>query len=133
MYVATYHHGCIVTTWYVYCDYMFHNIWCNYHILFFMHTHFVYHICRQVVFIVEFNECVIVYYIIIVSLYHIWWKFHILRLKKLCVKIFMVALKLTSSESQGQEEATCACQAYATTGVLFTGTSTMKVASAVTR
>jgi len=34
----------------------------------------------------------------------------------------MVALKLTSSELQGQEEAVCVCPAYMTINELFTGT-----------
>ena len=41
--------------------------------------------------------------------------------------------RLTSSESQGQEEAACTSPANATTGVLFTATNTVKFPSAVTR
>jgi len=40
--------------------------------------------------------------------------------------------RLTGSELQGQEEAACKCPAYTTTGVLFTGNNTVKIASAVT-
>jgi len=41
--------------------------------------------------------------------------------------------RLTSSESQGQEEAACACLANTTTGVLFTATNAVKFPSAVTQ
>jgi len=41
--------------------------------------------------------------------------------------------RLTGSELQGQEEATCARPANATTGVLFTATNAMKFPSAVTQ
>jgi len=44
----------------------------------------------------------------------------------------MLLSRLTSSESQGQEEAACACPANATTGVLFTATNAVKFPSAVT-
>jgi len=40
--------------------------------------------------------------------------------------------RLTGSESQGQEEAACACPADTTTGVLFTATNTVKFPCAVT-
>jgi len=45
----------------------------------------------------------------------------------------MIGSRLTSSESQGQEEAACARPADATTDVLFTDTNTVKFPSAVTR
>jgi len=41
--------------------------------------------------------------------------------------------RLTSSESQGQEEEACTRPANATTCVLFTGTNAVKFPSAVTR
>jgi len=41
--------------------------------------------------------------------------------------------RLTSIESQGQEEAACGRPANATTGVLFTGTNALKFPSSVTR
>jgi len=40
--------------------------------------------------------------------------------------------KLTSSESQGQEEAACTRPAYATTSVLFSGTNAVKFANPLT-
>jgi len=45
----------------------------------------------------------------------------------------VVTSRLTGSESQGQEEVVCVRPAYATTGVLFTGTNVVKFASTVTR
>jgi len=41
--------------------------------------------------------------------------------------------RLTGSESQGQEEATCTCLPNATTGVLFTATNAVKFPSTVTQ
>jgi len=46
--------------------------------------------------------------------------------------LLAICLRLTGSESQGQEEAACACPAYMTTGVLFTATNAVKFASTVT-
>jgi len=54
--------------------------------------------------------------------------------KKLMVKFITFKIsRLTSSESQGQEEAACARPANATTGVLFTATNAIKFPSTVTR
>jgi len=41
--------------------------------------------------------------------------------------------RLTGSESQGQEEAACACPANTTTGVLFAATNAVKFPCTVTR
>jgi len=42
-------------------------------------------------------------------------------------------LRLTGSESRGQEEVACAHPANVTTGVLFTGTNALKFPSSVTQ
>jgi len=48
-------------------------------------------------------------------------------------KIVSSKSRVTSSESQGQEETACACPANTTIDVLFTATNAVKFPSTVTR